>query len=131
MPLQRCPHCGQRGIRWASKTSASPARPARCRECGGLSYSPYGVDLLLVLVFLAVALGGIVAALWLQSGWGLLVWPLGFSALIGLSCHTPLAPSNSANVERAQARARWLRKLGLWALLALLAWVLMWQIHRG
>lgn len=131
MPRQPCPHCGQRGIRWASKISATPARPARCRECGGLSYQPYWVDLGLFAAFGAISLGGIATALALRSGWGLLVWPIGFAALIWLSRYTPLAPISSAATERAQHHAQWVSKLGLWILWAVIAWVLMWQVYRS
>lgn len=74
--LHSCPHCRQAGIGIVTKWLSSPAMPAQCRHCGGLSYVAAGrsADILL-LATLWLMVSGLLAAL-LGAAWPLLAGAL-------------------------------------------------------
>lgn len=103
MPI--CPHCQQAGISGLQKWLSSPARPAKCRQCTGLSYVPSGRSadfLLLAITWLLV--GGLLAAL-LGA-----IWPLLAGGLAGIFTYlrcwqkVKLLASNQETTEQAQGR---------------------------
>ncbi len=103
--MSPCPHCRQPGVSAGRKWLSSPAFPASCRHCGGLSYlaTSRASDILLSFTLWLLACG-LCAAL-LNSG-----WPLYLGLLVGLAVYarywqrTALTPTDAASTAQTQAR---------------------------
>jgi len=103
--MAHCPHCQQNGVGTIRKWLSSPAFPARCRLCDGLSHVAAGrtADILLLATLLLIA-SGFAAAL-LKSAWPLLAGGLGSLALyVRRWQRTSLLPTDQASTEQAQSR---------------------------
>jgi hypothetical protein len=77
--LYDCPHCRKPGVGMVMKWLASPALPAKCRHCGGLSYvaTSRSADILLAATLWLLATG-LTAALLKAT------WPLVAGGLTGI-----------------------------------------------
>lgn len=103
--MAHCPHCQQDGVGAIRKWLSSPAFPARCRLCDGLSHVAAGrtADILLLAVFLLIA-SGLAAAL-LKAAWPVFAGVLGSLALyVRRWQRAELLPTDQASTEQAQNR---------------------------
>lgn len=101
----RCPHCGARALWWPAALGASPARPARCRECGGLSCATLWSQLVLGYGALVFTLAGLILPFVMASAWALAVAPLGWVGLALAGRHWPLQKTTVEAAIQAQGRA--------------------------
>ena len=127
LPRLRCPHCGERAIRWWVASGSAPSRPARCRECGGLSHLSLTAYLFMMIGAHIAFLVGIIVPLALQNVWALALLPLGLAAVMLLASCFPLLTTTPEAAEHAQGRAR---RSAAWAMGLLAAFIVWTLLHQ-
>jgi len=103
--MAHCPHCQKDGVGSIRKWLSSPAFPARCRLCEGLSHVAAGrtADILLLATLLLIV-SGLAAALF-KTAWPLLAGGLGSLLLyVRRWQRTALLPTDQAATDKAQSR---------------------------
>lgn len=91
---------------------ATSTRPARCYECGGLSFVSSWPHFLSGILFEVILWGSIALAILLSTWKALLLIPVGILALLGLeSINRNLNPINQLQVSRARRQLLFFRVL--------------------
>ena len=106
-------------------TAAAPARPARCADCGGLSYLSIAGYLLVYVGTYMVMLGGVIASFALRSPWAVAVVVPGLAAVWAMGACFPMRATTPDATHRAELRAARLVKLALAVCAALLLYQLL------
>ena len=121
--MHACPHCQAHSISAWRKFDAASTRPARCAQCGGLSYVAFrGWRVITAAMPELLFWGSILLALALRSAWWLLAFPLGMVGLVyANNAVTVLQPIQADAVTAA----RWsvLRHVAIGASCVLLAYL--------
>lgn len=121
--MKRCPHCNEQGLPWRRFMRATPAGPARCNLCGGLSYPNDAFAGVMAMVGTFAPPACLLVGLYFGS-W----WPVGAVVVAyGVYLVAMYSMSPKPTTEEVAKKNRW---LVIGAILFVLAIVIAGVVHQ-